>query len=58
MRYGRLEKRVDHAKRENLVQAIESLVSGSFPRAQREALVLVTVQTMNYIHGGHHRVAL
>jgi hypothetical protein len=27
-------------------------------RAKRDALVLVTVQTMNYLHGGHHRVAL
>ncbi len=27
-------------------------------QTQRDALVLVTVQTMNYVHGGHHRVAL
>jgi hypothetical protein len=27
-------------------------------QAQRDALVLVTVQTMNYLHGGYHRVAL
>ena len=27
-------------------------------QAKRDALVLVTVQTMNYLHGGHHRVAL
>ena len=26
--------------------------------AKRDAVVLVTVQTMNYLHGGHHRVAL
>jgi hypothetical protein len=26
--------------------------------AKRDATVLVTVQTMNYLHGGHHRVAL
>ncbi len=25
---------------------------------KRDAIVLVTVQTMNYLHGGHHRVAL
>jgi len=31
MRYGRLEKRVDLAKRTSLVNAIEKLVSGSFP---------------------------
>jgi hypothetical protein len=24
----------------------------------RESIVMVTVQTMNYLHGGHHRVAL
>jgi glutamate dehydrogenase (NAD(P)+) len=39
MRYGRLEKRLDHAKSENLVGAIESLVGGSFPRPKREVLV-------------------
>jgi hypothetical protein len=27
-------------------------------QAQRDATVLLTVQTMNYLHGGHHRVAL
>ena len=27
-------------------------------RAKQDATVLVTVQTMNYLHGGHHRVAL
>ena len=27
-------------------------------KAKADALVLVTVQTMNYLHGGHHRVAL
>jgi hypothetical protein len=26
--------------------------------AERDLLILVTVQTMNYLHGGHHRVAL
>jgi hypothetical protein len=26
--------------------------------AKRDALVMLTVQTMNYLHGGHHRVAL
>ncbi len=39
MRYGRLEKRLDHAKSSNLVGAIEALVSDKFPQAQREALV-------------------
>ena len=27
-------------------------------RVRREALVMLTVQIMNYLHGGHHRVAL
>lgn len=27
-------------------------------QTKRDALVLVTVQTMNYLHGGYHRVAL
>jgi hypothetical protein len=27
-------------------------------QAQRDALVLVTVQTMNYLQAGYHRVAL
>ena len=31
MRYGRLQKRVDLAKRASLVDAIENLVSSSFP---------------------------
>jgi hypothetical protein len=26
--------------------------------AKRDAMILVTVQTMNYLHQGHHRVAL
>jgi pantothenate synthetase len=25
---------------------------------RREALVMVTVQTMNYLHAGHHRLVL
>jgi hypothetical protein len=27
-------------------------------QAERDALVMVTVQTMNYLHAGHHRLAL
>lgn len=27
-------------------------------QARQDALVLITVQTMNYLHGGHHRVVL
>jgi len=39
MRYGRLEKRVDQAKSERLVGALEGLVSGKFPVKQRDALI-------------------
>ena len=39
MRYGRLEKRLDHAKRTNLVDAIETLVDHRFPRDRRDLLV-------------------
>ena len=39
MRYGRLEKRIDHAKRADLVGAIETLVDGAFPPARREELL-------------------
>jgi hypothetical protein len=33
-------------------------LSHPLSQARHDALVLVTVQTMNYLHGGHHRVAL
>jgi len=39
IRYGRLEKRVDQAKRERLIDALEGLVEGKFPRKQRELLI-------------------
>jgi glutamate dehydrogenase (NAD(P)+) len=39
MRYGRLEKRLDHAKRANLVSGIETLVRRDFPHDMREQLV-------------------
>ena len=39
MRYGRLEKRLDHAKRTNLVGAIETLVTNTFPGPLRESLI-------------------
>lgn len=39
MRYGRLEKRVDQAKRERLVSALENLVDGKFPAAKRNQLI-------------------
>jgi hypothetical protein len=31
---------------------------GSEAEAERDALILLTVQMMNYLHGGYHRVAL
>jgi glutamate dehydrogenase (NAD(P)+) len=39
MRYGRLEKRLDRAKREDLVGAVESLVGHDFPHARRDKLI-------------------
>jgi glutamate dehydrogenase (NAD(P)+) len=39
IRYGRLEKRVDLAKRAELVEAIEGLVSSAIPDTQRRSLV-------------------
>jgi len=39
MRYGRMEKRLDRAKHEGLVGAIETLVSTNFPTKLREGLV-------------------
>ena len=27
-------------------------------QAKQDAIVLLTMQTMNYLHAGHHRVAL
>ena len=39
MRYGRLAKRVDQDKRENLVVSLERLVGGKFPTDQRASLV-------------------
>ena len=39
-------------------RALDLRLDRPVEQAQRDALVLVTVQTMNYLHGGHHRVAL
>lgn len=39
MRYGRLEKRVDQAKRSNLVDALEVLVGNKFPKEKRQQLI-------------------
>ena len=42
IRYGRLEKRVDQAKRANLVGALEGMVGHKFPKKQREQLISTT----------------
>jgi glutamate dehydrogenase (NAD(P)+) len=42
MRYGRLEKRLDHARRSNLVGAIEKLVDRPFGSATRGVLTAGT----------------
>jgi len=42
MRYGRLEKRVDQAKRENLVVALEDMVGHKFPKTKRNQLIAGT----------------
>ena len=42
IRYGRLEKRVDQAKRANLVGALEDMVGHKFPKKQRQQLISVT----------------
>ncbi|MGD9721985.1 MAG: putative zinc-binding metallopeptidase [Pirellulales bacterium] len=47
-----LEEMIDRCRELNL------RLDRPVEQAQRDALALVTVQTMNYIHGGHHRVAL
>ncbi len=42
MRYGRLEKRIDQAKRQDLVGALENLVEHKFPKKQRSQLIAGT----------------
>jgi glutamate dehydrogenase (NAD(P)+) len=42
MRYGRLEKRIDQAKREALVSALENTVNKKFAKAQRDQLIVGT----------------
>ena len=39
-------------------RALELRVAGSKAEAKRNTLVMLTVHTMNYLHGGHYRVAL
>ncbi len=42
LRYGRLEKRVDQAKLENLVASLENLVGHKFPKKKRQELIAGT----------------
>jgi len=57
---GEYQYTIDQVLRE-MIQRCRELnlrLDRSLRRARRDALVLVTVLTMNYLHGGHHRVAL
>ena len=47
-----LEEMIDRCRELNL------RLDRPVDQTQRDALVLVTVQTMNYLHGGYHRVSL
>ncbi len=51
MRYGRLEKRLDHAKRENLVSAFEELAGNKVP-AKRRADLIRDTQERDIVHSG------
>jgi glutamate dehydrogenase (NAD(P)+) len=51
MRYGRLEKRLDLAKREGLVQAIEEVVAVEFPSAMKASL-LRNVDEQDLVNSG------
>jgi glutamate dehydrogenase (NAD(P)+) len=42
IRYGRLDRRLDHARRTNLVDAVEGLVDRRFDRKQRDKLTAGT----------------
>ena len=51
MRYGRLEKRLDHLKRERLVGAMEDLAGRKIARAQRSSLIQDT-EERDLVHSG------
>ena len=51
MRYGRLEKRLDHLKRENLVSAMEDLADSKVPKARRLSLIQDT-EERDLVHSG------
>ena len=56
---GRYDK--ENRQLEQMIERCQELglrLERSVEQTKADALVLVTVQTMNYVHGGHHRVAL
>jgi hypothetical protein len=57
---GEYQYIIDQVLKEMIDRSIELNLRMDRPveQAQRDALVLVTLQTMNYLHGGYHRVAL
>jgi hypothetical protein len=57
---GECQYTIDQVLREMIARSSELNLRLHRPpqEAYRATLVLVTVQTMNYLHGGHHRVTL
>lgn len=57
---GEYQYTIDQVLREMIERCRELNLRLARPREESkyDALVLVTVQTMNYLHGGHHRIAL
>ena len=51
MRYGRLEKRLDHAKRERLVSAFEELAGAQVPPSKRKLLIQDS-EERDLVHSG------
>ena len=51
---------IDQVLRDMIDRCKELKLRLAMPEAQarREATIMVTIQTMNYIHSGHHRVPL
>jgi hypothetical protein len=57
---GEHQYTIDQVLREIIdrCQQLKLRLSQPMSITKRDALVLLTVQTMNFLHGGHHRVAL
>jgi hypothetical protein len=57
---GEYQYTIDQALSEMIARCrqLNLRLEGRKTDAQRDALILLTVQTMNYLHAGHHRVAL